>query len=253
MSQSLPPTIRDARVPETQRSREQASVLLSSVVTILVGPPEQNQTFFIHKDLIVRRAPFFRNALGSDWAESDQNTVKLPEDDPSTFFLYIQLLYTGTLSLKGADPEFTKLINLYILAEKLQDVETRNIVMDTLLATVFPPEGEGRTGYLPNLENVQLIFDGTPEGSPLREYVVDVYAHGVSHQRMQARSKHIENPPEFLLMLAVKLMKLRDAKSLPSRLCLVPVVSDPSKYHVKEPEQQDREQQDYTDTTPSEK
>lgn len=48
-----------------------------------------------HKDLIVSRSDFFTRALNGKWKEGNDNVVKLPEDEPEIFWLYIQLLYSG--------------------------------------------------------------------------------------------------------------------------------------------------------------
>ncbi|ORY06012.1 hypothetical protein BCR34DRAFT_604329 [Clohesyomyces aquaticus] len=53
-------------------------------VNVQVGEGDKQKTFLLHQDL----------------KESDDKEMKLPEDDPEIFALYVQLLYTGQVPTK---------------------------------------------------------------------------------------------------------------------------------------------------------
>lgn len=204
-----------------------------SVIKVVVGPHDASRTFFVHEKLVVERAPFFERALNGQWKESDDKLVELPDDDPDVFFLYLQLLYTTKLHTRSNEPnktsrEYKRLVKLYVLAEKLQDVQTRNIVIEAMIAKTrdeesFPPS------------SIHLIYDGTPEGSPLRKLVVDLFtdfALPVDIQRIQRIKARERMPPQdFFLDL---LLEFSQRRPKPSGETIF--TCDPTKYHVKEPD-----------------
>jgi hypothetical protein len=104
--------------------------------------------------------------------------VNLPEDDPETFKIYVHLLYTGDLatdpvSKLGDNTSGGKLLGLaklYVLAEKLQDIDAKNEALTALMLTA-------RTlNTLLNESAVQTIYDGTPTESLARKAIVNMFA-----------------------------------------------------------------------------
>ena len=184
------------------------------------------------------RAPFFEKALHGQWKESDDKVIELPDDSPTVFFTYLQLLYTSKLPIKAKNTrqddkvsrhEYDILVELYVLAEKFQDVETRNIAMDAMIAKSRSERS------VPGMYNVQRIFDDTPEGSPLRKFVTDLYADIGSEHQLHTNCGR--PPPDFLFELSRKLLKMpfRDVAQHTVDSC------DPSYYHVKPPGLADEE------------
>jgi hypothetical protein len=133
--------------------------------------------------LLTARSRFFQKALFGNWKEAEDRVVNLPEDDPALFADYIHVLYTGdtpglsnpeTISNGG---ESTRMLcKLCVLAEKLDDVGTKNTVIDALLCSLTKPQTDGNI-YLPGRVSVGIIYDGTPEGSPARRLMTDLYAY----------------------------------------------------------------------------
>ena len=71
--------------------------LTPSIFKIIVGEGDDAQEFQIHEAVLTARSKFFKAAIGRKWKESEEKTVKLPEDDPEAFALYSQLVYTGQI------------------------------------------------------------------------------------------------------------------------------------------------------------
>jgi hypothetical protein len=127
-----------------------------AAVKVRVGHPDV-KCFFLQKDFICSRSEFFNKALKGDYTEAKKMEVELPKHDPELFELYIQLCYTGQVSVKeakimdsqssdtdsdsdgdatvdedqfrhDAQAEILKLSQLYVLARKLKDREAMNAV-----------------------------------------------------------------------------------------------------------------------------
>ena len=69
--------------------------------------------------------------------------------------------------------DLVPLSNLYVLCEKLQDVIAKNVIVDAFM-DVIRHKCETCWHY-PNSTDVNIIYDGTMETSPLRQLLVDVY------------------------------------------------------------------------------
>ncbi|KAF2641195.1 hypothetical protein P280DRAFT_479621 [Massarina eburnea CBS 473.64] len=232
-SRNKSPGVRDVRVAQSE-----ATNFLQSIIKVVVGLEGQSQTFFVHERLVTDRAPFFEKALHGQLKESDDKIIELPDDSPTVFFTYLQLLYTSKLPIKAKigrpddknlRHEYDILVELYVLAEKLQDVDTRNIAIDAMIAKSRSEKS------LPGMYNVQRIFDDTSEGSPLRQFVIDLYAEIGSEQQLH---RNCGRPPsDFLYELSRKLLKMpfREVNHHTVDTC------DSSVYHVKSPDVQDGE------------
>ncbi|KAJ4987288.1 ribosome assembly protein 3 [Stagonosporopsis vannaccii] len=107
--------------------------LSRSLIHVQVEHNNVVRDFYIHRDLLLARSPFFRDQVSNPDTFSVQSpwcqTIRLSDVRPATFGIYINLLYMKRLTTRGPK-EWHWLCRLYILAEKLQDVETKNTVID---------------------------------------------------------------------------------------------------------------------------
>ncbi|KAF2868938.1 hypothetical protein BDV95DRAFT_577969 [Massariosphaeria phaeospora] len=103
--------------------------------------------FCVHENLICTRSAFFRKAMNGTWKESEEKYVELPEDEPDIFRLYVELLYSARLTTKTLAYEVISLCKLYVLAEKLQDSLSKNLIIDALVATTRELGSDGKHSY----------------------------------------------------------------------------------------------------------
>ncbi|KAM5365034.1 hypothetical protein ACJZ2D_011229 [Fusarium nematophilum] len=66
----------------------------SPPIPIRVGPLSSIQTFYVHRDILLR-AEWFRKALCSEFKESGEQAIDLPEEDPAIFHFLVAFLYEG--------------------------------------------------------------------------------------------------------------------------------------------------------------
>jgi len=71
--------------------------------------------------------------------------------------------------------DVTILIKLYILADRLQDLESANMIMDALVRCSDYHDD------VPKAEICTLAYETTPPGSPLRKLMVVWRVHDVAH------------------------------------------------------------------------
>ena len=219
------------------------------VVTVQVGA--ENEEFVLHKDLLTSKCPaFFGAALLGEFSEAQSSTIKLPEDEPKAFQLFIDWIYCGTFppipfrkewvrqsvhTMKksgqlGAEGQYHR---LYYMAEKWFMHSLANQAIDVIRnfhngtkTTIHP-------------EFVVMGYHNTCEKSPLRQYLMKSVAFAICQYPHTDQTK-LDN--EYLSGLRFESPSeepdiLRDVLKHYAQLGLLkgsddPHEGDPWKYHA---------------------
>ena len=144
-------------------------------VRIDVGTGESVQSFNVHTALLTARSLFFKKALTGNWKEAEERVVKLSEDTPPAFATYVHHLYTGELAVQPDIPELWTMVHnahrnlchLYVLAERLQDIQTKNAIISSIFEICREKQSDGRCCY-PDKVAISIIYNGTAPGSHAR-------------------------------------------------------------------------------------
>jgi hypothetical protein len=205
--------------------------LSGNTIRVNVGKEERMKKFTVHASVVCRRPKFFEKAMSGDWKEAQDKSVDLREDDPETFSLYTQLLYTGTLPIAASDRpnkplEWSVLARLYVLAEMLMDITTKNTVLNALLSKYREVLNGMR--HAPGIESVKIIYEGTSSHSPARRLMVDCYNDITTGSKFITTSS-LELPRDFLYDLTIAMLDHRHAPTTGMR----PYSCDATEYHEK--------------------
>ena len=186
------------------------SFLTGQIVKISVAGNGAGKDFFVHQDLIFDRSQYIKNKVDS--AKGPFMSITLQKISASTFAIYINLLYTDRLATKGPG-EWDRLCRLYAVAERLQDVETKNLVVDGMFlylrdsTPMFSaiPIVKDRTDV--NATSLKLLYGNMPKNSPACRLVVDFYVISGRAEWLQAeREKY---PTEFVMDVAIRCLQKR--------------------------------------------
>ncbi|KAF3005142.1 hypothetical protein E8E13_010416 [Curvularia kusanoi] len=200
----MPKRVKDMVVSRSKRLK------FHETVRIEVGSGENLKIFVVHDAVLASRSLFFKKALSGTWKEAEEHVIKLPEDDSDTFDLYLQCLYSQELSVVpdpvpedycGTD-EHDDLAKLYVFAEKIQDIRTKNVVIQAFLKNVWKMQLDDNWHY-PDEETIKIIYDRTPPGCPMRRLLVDIYAHATG----SVPEWDVTYPSKFLEDLVTELKK----------------------------------------------
>jgi hypothetical protein len=145
-----------------------SSRLGTELVTIYVG--KARKEFVIHKKLICETAPFFDKAFNGGFKEKE-GTMELPEDGPSAFDLFVELLYSGIVPDGNSTEYFIQPHKLYVFAEKHCLNELANKTMDKI-QTVHHSYFDAHTS--PPL--AAYVFNNTAPDSPIRKFSIEALA-----------------------------------------------------------------------------
>lgn len=163
--------------------------------------------------------------MSGSWKEAKDRLVNLPDDDPTTFNCYLHFMYTGTLAITLSGPTQSyvlamssttgaercalteKLADLYVLAEKLQDITTKNAVLEAMLLNSRKTSSKVYGGrWYPGLGAVSKVYKGTPASSPTRKLLVDIFTcQGDSSWLFMTQYW----PTDFVREVAVQLLEKR--------------------------------------------
>ncbi|KAF2710164.1 hypothetical protein K504DRAFT_343782, partial [Pleomassaria siparia CBS 279.74] len=152
----------------------------------------------VHQEPICKSSPFFKAALGRNWAEKQDGIVRLPTHSAKTFQVYNQWLYRRWI-YPPATGDWPCLVDAYLLGEYLQDMNFTDTIMDTMLTLL------GRVS-LEAYKDIQKIYNNTKYGSPLRRLVVDLTVWRKGHIAW-ASEEMTQWPTEFVQSMALGLSK----------------------------------------------
>jgi hypothetical protein len=159
----------------------------NGIVGIDVGAGDKRTIFRVHMALLTARSDFFKKALNGKWMEAEEKIVRLPEDDPTVYATYVHHLYTGELVVQPDEQKPVKellseqhhmLCSVYVLAEKILDIETKNAVFHAMLEMRYTKQSNGKICGS-SCDGVNVIYKGTVVGSPARRLMVDLYSYRV--------------------------------------------------------------------------
>ncbi|KAK5120538.1 hypothetical protein LTR85_006194 [Meristemomyces frigidus] len=192
------------------RCRQEDSIdLTGQTVEVVVG--HSQHSFLVHEDVLTSTSEFFRSTLGKLWREGQQRKVVLPDDQS-------HWLYTKTIaSISAEDSSQSALLaKLYVLGEELLDSNFQDCIIDAFICALrevrAKPAKTSTFRYCLRKQTVNLIYDGTPQKSPARQLMVDVYTREATGEAMKDENNNVQVHPEFLLDLASALLdKLHSA------------------------------------------
>lgn len=168
-----------------------------SVISFLVGKlsPEK---FAIHESIIKPRSEFVRLALRGEWKEANDRTIPLPDDEPQVFSLYQEWLYSGLIYTRPSqllpkdDDEFALLTQAFILGDKLMDLDFKDSIVDAITEKLRKEQT-----FDTSLTN--LVWENTPDGSPLRRLWMDVYFYFGSAEWLDSKLMGEPVSSEFMV------------------------------------------------------
>ncbi|KAH6640670.1 hypothetical protein F5144DRAFT_482089 [Chaetomium tenue] len=149
------------------------SWLTDRIVTLIVGAEEKR--WVVHEKLLVSQSEVFR-----DYFAGGDDEMKLPDDDPRLFALFIRWLYgTAFLPSGGARnfrflaPDGTNLtvrdyLGVYVMGGKFGILGVRNAVLDVLYMYFGEASDDHRA---PDMGDITYIFDHTGPNAPMRRFL----------------------------------------------------------------------------------
>lgn len=155
--------------------------LASSPIAVVVGLDKEE--IYVHEAILSSSSAFLKNALNPEtWRVARKKEIVLRDADIVSFRTYVNWLYTGRFNMANdpadkpeattddlavVDPEWTRWIQCYDLANFLQDSDCKDALIDMAIEKMMSD-----TEYVAELPN--LIYSTSQSQSPSRKLVVDL-------------------------------------------------------------------------------
>ncbi|KAJ4344990.1 hypothetical protein N0V95_006027 [Ascochyta clinopodiicola] len=152
--------------------------------------------------------------MSGNWSEAKERIVRLPEDPPTIFHIYVDLLYTNQITVISNSAsrvptlvydEQNTLARLYVLVEKLQDLDAKNKTLTAMVASLCETYSDGHK-YAIGHAAVHIVYEGTPSGSLLRKLIVDTYTSQATRSWVSEAQKL---PDDFVRELLISVVAKR--------------------------------------------
>lgn len=173
------------------------------MVDIFVG--RQKRHWALHRNLLAYHSKYFSTELNGDAAKTNTKSgqIELPDVEPAAFELLVKWLYQGKIDDVSNIPLERKwdyaeaCQNLYLLCDKIQLCQLRNIAIDQFR------KGCNEAGLVPNPEEMKPIYDKTPPSSPFRKLISRMAARQImdpeSEKDVRSYRICIEGNPDFAI------------------------------------------------------
>ncbi|KAI4711382.1 hypothetical protein J4E89_003947 [Alternaria sp. Ai002NY15] len=142
--------------------------LEGDIVPIHVGSDPET-LMHVHATTLSKSSEFFKNALKQEWRTDSTKPIDMSDVDPFIFEGYCGWLYTGRVVHRNQYECYKYLASLYVLGERVMDVTLQNSVVAAIIR-----RSQTWRKY-PGNPAIQIVYAGTPAGSPARRLLVDFW------------------------------------------------------------------------------
>lgn len=137
---------------------------------MIVGATDETRSWVLPKNLIIHHSPFFAAALKGSFLESSSNSIKLIEDDPAIFELFVQWLYLGRINEEEIrDRGILAYLKAWILGDKLGCLKFKDCVMIHII--------DYHEGSYIRTSSVRYAYNNAPSPSKLRQWALTQFWH----------------------------------------------------------------------------
>ena len=179
---------------------------LTTTLRVIVGTGEAQKTFIVYKNVLCAGSSFFRAYCSERWQERDNDTIRLPNDDPKIAKIYLEWLVTGNLSeyfqighpVIEEEPHrlYTLAATLYVFGDCVDDTDFKNALVNETFSIA------DRTKTFP-VKIPSFVYENTTLKCPYRRLVVDLW---VTFARCRAVEEHANDlPREFLVDVVARM------------------------------------------------
>lgn len=143
-----------------------------ATVTLVVG--ETKTAFHVHEADLFEASPFFEAAFTSDFRESSERIMTLPEDDDSIFELFVDWLYRQRYDIPPTPNEsetdydrFMQPVKLFVLADKYGVRSLKNLIVSQMFLAFK------RDKSSPSLDSMAYVYEHTSQNATIRKLLTD--------------------------------------------------------------------------------
>ncbi|KAF2704130.1 hypothetical protein K504DRAFT_462720 [Pleomassaria siparia CBS 279.74] len=198
-----------------------------SMIGLQCGIDGNTTTLYVPEGLLRQYSSYCDSLLRhADTVDGNfTKVIRLPHE-AHIVQLYVQSLYTDHVLPRtawfpdvndGGTDAALAMAHLLVLAEFLQDIQTKKTILTAMLQDMCPDLCGKRK--IPSDLVVSILFEGTEVGSSIRKFFVDAVARFGTVDWFEDTERDGSPPKQFLLQLAREMVRVRDDA------CMEPMVA----------------------------
>ena len=138
-------------------------------INITKNQEEEPRKFVVHREFICHHSPYFDAAFNGEFVEGQTQTLDLEDVRPYVFEVFINWIYTQTISsLRGGPLDIKWMMPLWLAGERFLVPDLQNQTLQ-----LFEKE-RVRLSAITAPSAVQHIHNNSTEGCVLRKYIVAI-------------------------------------------------------------------------------
>lgn len=116
---------------------------------------------------LLSTSDYFQAALKADWVEGQMHTVTINDIEPRIFNTYLNFQQNHHIfALQEPTETWFYLSDCYFLGDRLMDADSKDAILDACF------EYSHEKSFRKVKKFIKLVYDRTPPGARLREFVV---------------------------------------------------------------------------------
>ena len=158
--------------------------------------------FAIHKGLLSQQSAYFKALFEGNFKEAELGIATLDDEDPAVFGRFHVWLYTGELLDNDetiGDVDYETLVDLFIFAEKRLAARFQNACIDAIISKSYVDQRIPHPTAV-----VGNVWASTSRLSPLRAFLVDIYARRGNMSAVLADDEDVEGYSKSFLASVIK-------------------------------------------------
>ena len=201
------------------------------MVLLIVG--EEKTEISVHENVLFEASPVLKATFTSNFKESSERSIYLPDDDAILMDILVQSLYAPRRMIHGVEQR-SELLRLYVLAEKYDVVQVKDKICNWFISA-FKTER-------PSKIIVEYIYENTTSKAAMRELLADSFSwnRDLKWFSDEANRSWLLSVPELAVDICAVLANnlVKEAKAHPPKKeALVDLEEKP----VKDPDHTDQE------------
>ena len=175
------------------------------MVTLLVGKKKAKAV--VAKDHLCEVSSFFKSAFTSQFKESSDQSIQLPEDTVATVEDFIQWLYTRQFSVDTSDknvPACVQALRLLVFADKY-DVPILQKQLFEVLIGAYPKV------KVPGMGSMRHVYENSSKGSGIRVLMAEWYVSVCDQNWLLKYQEWLLEIPELAVDMLIASEELRNS------------------------------------------
>ena len=186
-----------------------------STVTLIVG--KSRTMFQVHESVLFNLSPVFRAGFTSDFKESVERQMSLPEDDAELFNVMVGWFYSRHYDISPPTGDrlidctrFVEPTRLYVLADKYAITKLKNNIAESMFNAMRLGGSAG-----PSIDTIAYVYQNVSRTSGIRKLLADFHACNIKYEwfELATAQRFLQKNPKFAVDILMSFVQHTSVKT----------------------------------------